>query len=334
MMAKSTIDQVLQKIDSGQIDPLYYLTGAEKFFHDQVIETLETAIFTDKGSRDLNLTVLYGTENTLGELLSAALSYPMLANYKLVIVRDFDKMKISDAESLNKYLNNLQKTTCLVLSAEEKGRAKIYNAIEQAAHNVDCRPIKDYKVTTWFTNYCRQQKINIDPQAINFLINQVGSNLLTLNLELKKARDFKNDDSDITIEDLEQTTGISKDFSIFALQNALAHKQLNTAIKICNNLLDAGQNINLILSILYAFFRKILIASSLNQKGTNRQQIASAMGLAEFQFKEIYNALNKFNSKQIHHILHLLHEADIAAKTSMIDEKPGLQMLCYKICRI
>ena len=194
-MMKSSIDQVIQRINSGTIDPLYYLTGAEKFFHDQVIDALNNAIFTDTGSRDLNLTVLYGTENTLGELLSAVLSYPMLANYKLVVVRDFDKMKVSDAESLNKYLDNLQKTTCLVLSAEEKGRSKIYNAIEQAAHNVDCKPIPDYKVTTWFTNFCRQQKIDIDPQAINFLINQVGSNLLTLNLEIKKARDFKNDDS-------------------------------------------------------------------------------------------------------------------------------------------
>lgn len=333
-MAKSNIYQVIQKINSGQIDPLYYLSGAEKFFHDQIIETLDNAIFTDKGSRDLNLTILYGTENTLGELLSAVLSYPMLANFKLVIVRDFDKMKISDPDSINKYLNNLQKTTCLVLSVEEKGRSKICNAIEQVAHNVDCRPIPDYKVTTWFTSYCRQQKINIEPQAINFLINQVGSNLLTLNLELKKARDFKNDDSVITIEDLEQTTGISKEFSVFALQNALSNRQLSNAIKICNNLLDAGQNINLIISILYAFFRKILIASSLKQKGTIREQIAIQMGLTEFQFKDIYSAISKFNQNQINKIIHLLHEIDVTAKTSAIEEKQGLQMLCYKICRI
>ena len=98
--------------------------------------------------------------------------------------------------------------------------------------------------------------------------------------------------------------------------------------------MDAGQNINLITSVLYAFFRKILIASSLNQKGTGRQQIATEMGLTEFQFKDIYNAMSKFNPKQIHKIIHLLHDIDIAAKTSMINEKPGLQMLCYKICRI
>jgi DNA polymerase-3 subunit delta len=333
-MIKSSVDQVLQKIKSGQIDPLYYLHGAEKFFHDQVIETLDSTIFTDKGSRDLNLTVLYGTENTLSELLSAVLSYPMLANYKLVVVRDFDKMKISDVESLNKYLHNLQMTTCLVLSAEEKGRMKIYNTIEQVAHSIECKPIPDYKVVAWFTNYCQQQKINIEPQAINFLINQVGSNLLTLNLEIKKVLDFKNDDSTITLEDLEQTTGISKEFSVFALQNALSNRQLDHAIKICNNLLDAGQNINLIVSVLFAFFRKILIALSLIQKGASRKQIALDMGLTEFQFKDIYSATSKFNPEQIHKIIHLLHDIDIASKTSMINERPGLQILCYKICRI
>jgi DNA polymerase-3 subunit delta len=333
-MAKSSVDQVIQKISSGQIEHLYYLTGAEKFFHDQVIEVLNHTIFPDRGSRDLNLTVLYGTENTLSELLSAVLSYPMLANYKLVIVRDFDKMKISDPESLDKYLNNLQKTTCLVLSAEDKGRTKIYNSIERVANNVDCKPISEYKVTSWFTNYCRQQKINIEPQAINFLINQVGSNLLTLNLEIKKAQDFKNDDSAITVEDFEQTTGISKDFSVFALQKALSERQLSGALKVCGNLLDSGQNINLIVSVLYAFFRKILIASSLSHKGKSRQQVAIDMGLNEFQFKDIYSAISKFNPDQINKIVHLLHEIDIAAKTSAVAEKTGLQMLCYKICRI
>ncbi|MEJ2054039.1 MAG: DNA polymerase III subunit delta [Calditrichaceae bacterium] len=333
-MKKLTVEQALQKINTGQIEPLYYLTGKEKFFHDQIIEALTNKIFTDKGSRDLNLTVLYGTENTLGELLSAVLSYPMLAEYKLVIVRDFDQMKINDSESLDKYLKNLQKTTCLVLSAADKGRKKIYNAIEQAAYNIDCKPIPDYKAGGWFANYCRQNNINIDQQAIILLINQVGSNLLTLNLELKKLRDFNNDNSNITVEDIEQTTGISKDFSVFALQNALAQRQIAASLKTGNNLLDSGQNINLIVAVLYAFFRKILIASSLKSRGKGRQQIAQEMGLNEFQFKDIYNALNKFNPGQINNVINILHQADINAKTSAIEEKPGLQMLCYKICRI
>lgn len=333
-MKKSSAEQTVQNIKEGQIEPLYYLTGREKFFHDQIIEALSGKIFTDKGSRDLNQTMLYGTENTMGEMLSAVLSYPMLADYKLVIVRDFDQMKINDPESFNKYLQNLQKTTCLVLSAADKGRTKIYQNIEKAAYNVDCKPVSDYKITEWFTNYCRRQNVNIDQQAVIFLINQVGSNLLSLNLEIKKLLDYKNDDSAISIEDIERTTGISRDYSVFALQNALSQRQIASALKIGNNLIDSGQNINFIVAVLYAFFRKILVASSLRSKGSARQQIAKEMGLPEFQFKDIYNALSKFNPAQIKEIIGILHETDIQAKTSAIDEKPGLQMLCYKICRI
>jgi DNA polymerase III delta subunit len=58
------------------------------------------------------------------------------------------------------------------------------------------------------------------------------------------------------------------------------------------------------------------------------------MSLTEFQFKDIYNALNKFNPDQLHGIIHLLHDIDITLKTSAVEEKAGLQMLCYKICRI
>jgi DNA polymerase-3 subunit delta len=292
------------------------------------------SILPDKSSRDLNLTVLYGTENSLSEILSTALSYPMLADRKLIVVRDFDKMKISDSESLEKYLNNLQSTSCIVLSASEKGKSKIYRIIENAAHNVECKPIPEYKVAGWLTSYCNQKGIKIDPEAMEFLINQVGSNLLALNQELIKVADFKNETTAITIEDIEQTTGASKEISVFALQKALSHRQLSTSLKISKQLIDSGQNINFITAILFSHFRKLIIADSLRQKGKTSQQIADDMHISSFQLKGIFETLKSFNHKQIKGIVEELHNFDVDSKTSAVSDGPGLQMLCYKICRI
>lgn len=333
-MNKSSVEQILKKIQAGQFESLYYLTGAEKFFHDQIIDLLIKKVFKDKGSRDLNLTILYGTENSLSELLSAVLSYPMLSERKLIIVRDFDKMKINDADSFEKYLNNLQKTSCLVLSAEGKGKSKIFKTIENNAQNIECKPISEYKVAGWLTSYCKQNGISIEQEAVDFLVNQVGSNLLILNQELKKVVDFKNDQSKITFEDIEQTTGSSKEGSVFALQRALSHRQLGTSLKISKQLIDSGLNINFITAILFSHFRKIIIAASLKQKGKNKQQIAEDMHLSSFQLRDIFETLNSFNYNQIKMVIRELHNLDVASKTSAVSEGPGLQMLCYKICRI
>lgn len=333
-MNRISVENILKKIKAGQIDLLYYLTGAEKFFHDQIIALLTDRVFPDKGSRDLNLTVLYGTENTQAELLTAVLSYPMLAKQKLVIVRDFDKMKISDSEAFEKYLKKLNQTTCLVLSAQEKGKNKITKIIEEVAQNIDCTPIPEYKLSGWYLNFCRQRGISMDQQTVTYLINQVGSNLLTLNQEITKIIDFKNEITNITIEDIEQITGISREVSVFALQKSLARRQLGQSLKIGKQLLEAGQNINYITAVLFAFFRKLLIVASLKEKGKQKQEIVESLNLSDFQFKEINETLNNFSMTQLKKAIKYLHEVDLASKTSTIDDGSGLQMLCYKICRI
>jgi len=333
-MSKIPIQKALKDINEGNIAFAYYLLGKEKFFQDQILASLTQKVFPERASKDLNLTILYGSENTLSELISACLSYPMLAERKLVIVRDFDKMKISDPEALQKYLDNPQKSTCLVLSASEKGRAKIYEHIAKTVQTIDCAPIPEYKVGDWISNHCRQLGRNIEPQAIQFLIALLGSSLLGLDQEIKKIIDFKNDDSPITIEDLEQTTGISKEANVFALQNALARRQLESSLKIVSRLLDSGSDVSMINAVLFAFFRKILQVQSLNAKGMNRKEIGDQMRLREFQLKEIFAASSVYNSTQIKQIIGLLHQVDIAAKTSAARPEASLQMLCYKICRI
>jgi DNA polymerase-3 subunit delta len=329
-----SINEALKKINCGDIAPVYFLFGKEKFFHDQIIQKLTETIFPDKAGKDLNLTVLYGFENSLGEVISTASSLPMLSKQKMVLVRDFIKMKISDPDALSKYLEHPRKSACLVLSSEEKGRAKIYKTIQDLAQSIECKPIPEYQAGGWIKDRVKQKGSAIEMQAVQFIVNQVGTSLLNLDQELNKIINFKNDNTTITIDDLEQTTGISRDASVFALQNALARRQLGASLKVSKRLLDAGQNIISINAVLFAFFKKMLIAASLKQRGNNRRQIAEQMKLGDFQLKEIFETMNNFSVKQIESIIALLHQTDIEAKTSAVLDEPGLQMLCYKICAI
>ena len=333
-MARLKISEALAQLNNASFAQSYFLLGKEKFFHDQFIQLIIEKIFPERASRDLNLTILYGSENSLSELISACLSFPMLAERKLVIVRDFDKMKISDPEALKKYLENPQKSCCLVLSASEKGRAKIYDQVIQLSQTIECAPIPEYKVGDWISNHCREKGLTIESQAVQFLINLMGADLLSLDQELNKIIDFKNDTSAITIDDLEQTTGISKEANVFALQKALANRQLENSLKIANRLLDTGTDITMVNAVLFAFFRKVLQASSLQSKNLSRAQIAEQMKIRTFQMKEVDSGLSRFNMAQLQKIIGFLHEVDVKSKTTSSSQSAMLQMLCYKICRV
>lgn len=333
-MAATTLQAAIGQLKTGKIAPVYFLPGKEKFFQDQFFSAALKYIFSDKASKDLNLSVLYGSENTLPELISACMSYPMLAEKRLVLVRDFDKMKISDAETFAKYLEHPQPTTCLVLSASEKGRAKIYTTLAKLAQTIDCTPIREYKIGGWIGDYCREMGSSIEPRAIQFLIDLLGANLLSLTQEINKILSFKGDSTPITIADLEQTTGISKEANVFTLQRALARRQLKTSLKTAARLTETGTDVTALNAVLSAFFRKLLQVSSLKSKGKDRRQIAEAMHMRDFQLKETYEALTHFNLRQIESVIAFLHEVDIATKTSAGDKNALVQMLCYKICKV
>ncbi len=333
-MTKLTFSQTLKKIEDREFEALYYLAGREKYFHDRFIEHIIAAAFPDKGSRSLNLSILYGAENTLADLMGAVEGFPMLADYKLVIVRDFEQMKISDTETFSKYLNNPQKTTILVMSVSEPGRTKIFNEINRLSHIVECKPVSMDAVGNWIIQQCRQKGCDVDFQAVQFLIDHTGNVLLNLEQEIEKLVNFKNDQSKITIEDIEQVTGISREANLYALQKALAKRQLADSLKIGSRLLEAGYDISALNAVLFAFFRKSLIAASLRARGKNINEIAPQMNIPMYQMRDIKDALNNFSVMKLKGVINLLHQSDIQAKTSAQIPRAGLEMLCYKICRI
>ncbi len=328
-----TFEQALNAIKSGKIDPIYVLIGQEKFYHDQLIHVFSQVLFSDRGSRDLNEIVLYGTENTLAEVLSQATSYPMLAAKKLVVVREFEKMKITDAETFEKYLAKPAKFTVLVLSVLDAPKNKFFQKLQQAATVVDCKPITESRLPHWLVEYCKNLGYQLQPEAAHFLIANVGTSILELKNEIEKVINFKNDNSEITIEDVQHTSGMHREANIFALQKALGQRQLSRSIEISRRLLESGVDATMINAVLFAFFRKALMVAALKRQQATSAQIKQKMHLYDFQLREINETLKHFNFAQLKKVIRLLHGFDKAQKGIDPTESRNLEVLCYKICR-
>ena len=87
-------------------DNFFIIYGQEAFFFDILIKKIEDVVLPDKKDRELNQQIFYGTENTISDVLSACLSFPMFSERKLVVVKEFDKLPITDTEAFLKYISN------------------------------------------------------------------------------------------------------------------------------------------------------------------------------------------------------------------------------------
>jgi len=120
--------------------------------------------------------------------------------------------------------------------------------------------------------------------------------------------------SKITSEDVLKHIGISKEYNIFELQNALAHKDVlkaNTIIRYFNANPKEHPLIPTIIMI-YTFFSKILLYH--HNRNINQDSLARILKINKFFLKEYAVASNNYNTTKILSNLQYIHQADLYAK--------------------
>lgn len=82
--------EYLDELKGPDLKPVYAFFGEEAFFLDRLQDAAIDVI--PEEARDFNLDVLYGLEVKVDQVVSICRSYPMMAEKRAVIVRDFLKM--------------------------------------------------------------------------------------------------------------------------------------------------------------------------------------------------------------------------------------------------
>ena len=80
-MAKQTTtpQNVLDEIASGQVRPLYVLMGEESYYIDLISNALIDKLL-DETQKDFDLSVVYGKDVTVKDVVMLARQYPMMAS--------------------------------------------------------------------------------------------------------------------------------------------------------------------------------------------------------------------------------------------------------------
>ena len=313
-------------------DNLFVIYGEERFFYDHLLEEIEKVVFSNKADKELNYHLFYGTETTLSELLSACLSYPMMTDRKLVVVKEFEKLQISDQESFLKYLDNPQKTTTLVLVAERFKRTRVYIEILRRCATVKCSKLNESDIFQWTMTKLKESNIQANKDSVVFLIENIGTNLLRLNLEIEKIKNFLEAGQPLTLEQVSQITGFTREVNIFNFQKVLAARDLKSSIKIGSHLLEQGEVLAGMLPALFTFFRRMWVVKELRQKNYSQGQILQMLNGNAYAYREIFAHLNNFDKKHIELIFSKLLEAETQLKTSQKSPESILTILCYFIC--
>ena len=135
---------------------------------------------------------------------------------------------------------------------------------------------------------------------------------------------------------IETNIGISKEFNIFELINALGKKDEATAFKIAHYM-GKSKTHSMVMSTmnLYNFFSNLIIFHTI--KGESPQNQASAMGIHPYFLKNFTEATRFYNLRNCTRVLSILREIDLKSKglgAINVTDTDLLKEMVYKILHV
>ncbi len=318
----------------------YFIFGAENYLRDKVIKAIVEK-FKTPGSEDFDLTTLYGDDSSAIDVLEQLEMLPFLAKNRIVILKNFDKMKLPDRNSVAQYLENPVPTTIFILTAEKTdNRTEAFKKVTKNSVNISCKkPFNANSIIHWLDNELEKKNISMDKDAAEYFANSIELDYLIAANELEKLIIFTKNSSNISLDDVKSCLEKSKMNSVFDLQNSIGKRELKRTLQILQNLFyfeEPSKIAVFIVSILTRFFTLLWMIIALQKKNITDSEISSRhLDQIFFKYRKDYlNSSRNYNDNNIKKVFSLLLQADIDLKSLSIKEEIILETLIFNICRV
>lgn len=303
--------KIINDLKKGNVKAVYWLEGEEEFFIDEVMNYAEKNILTESEA-GFNLTVFYGRDTQWADVVNACRRYPMFSERQVVLLKEAQAMR--DIDKLEAYIENPLSSTMLFVSYKNKkvdGRTRLAKLLKEKATVLSTKKLYDSDLPEWTQELARSKGFTVSGKALFLLIDHIGNDLSRMSNEIDKLALNMGDRTTITEDDIEKYIGVSKDFNVFELQQALATRDLYKAIRIIQYF-EANPKaapLQLVFPSLYNFFSKVLMLHSVPSK--DEKTLASAIGVHSFFVKDYIQASRRFHPSQLEQVILLLHEYNL-----------------------
>ncbi len=309
-----TAQSILGNLSNKQYSPIYLLHGEEPYYIDLITDYIEKNILED-AEKAFNQAVLYGKDVDFKQVVDEARQFPMMASYRVIIIKEAQDMKTIN--KLEKYAENPSPQSIVVLAYKHKkidGRTKLARNVSHKGILFESKKIYDNQLPGWITDTCKTRKVDIDYEASAMLAEYLGTNLSKVSNEIDKLL-LNVKSNKITLADVQEQVGISKEFNVFEFQKALGTRDREKAFRIIEYFADNEKSnpLPLVLGNLYNYYSKLYITVQ-NLSATD-QQVQKLIGLPSPYFvREYKTAAKNMGLQRIRSAFLALQKADLQSK--------------------
>lgn len=185
----------------------FYLHGDDHFRKEEELRRL-IELHLDPSTRDFNLDVLRGTEVDAETLASVLATPPMMATWRVVVLREVEGLAGSKhaRDALLEVVKAPPPGLALLMSCTvpERSKAKVYAELQKHARSTAFEAVAEADVPGWLASRASESHgVEIEIDAARALGAAIGTDLGVLDRELEKLTEYVGEAKRITLADVE-----------------------------------------------------------------------------------------------------------------------------------
>jgi DNA polymerase-3 subunit delta len=235
-MSASSLKTLRDAIKRRSFDGAYFIWGEDDYQKDDAISQLIEAAL-GPGARDFNLDTRRSAEvdaETLGVLLSTP---PMMAERRVIVLRDVATLKKDARRVLDEYLMRPAPDLLLILTGA--AGSKPDSTLLASSTSLQFDPLTGDRIPRWITHRVTSELgLSITEPAIELLQAAVGSDLHQLAGELDKLASYiEGHDQEIGEEAVVAVVGVRRGETQADLLDAVADRNAPRALGLISHVL-------------------------------------------------------------------------------------------------
>jgi DNA polymerase-3 subunit delta len=329
------LNKIKERILTQPLARLYIIHGENQYLQKEIYTTLQRRAEQD-GILDWNwVNLTPDKELQPADVMRELQTTPWGGGTKIIALTDAD---VLDAEFLNKLADGLAKATetnCLALFFNKLDRRlKAVKGLLKLGVEVECLGIKGENLVRWVLDYLRLRDKKMPQPAVQKFLAKVGTDLNLIANELDKLILYTGDEATITEDDVFAVTSTPPDQlehgGIFDLTDAVSARDVDQALTILTQLLDAKEPPLRILPLIERQLRLLLAAKTRGRMSISAA--AQAMGEnSDYALKQAEKYKNKFTLEELYSGLQQIVAADNELKFGA-DPYQTMEQLIINIC--
>ena len=344
-MSASSLKTLRDVIKRRSFDAAYYITGEDEYQKDEAIRQLVEAAI-EPSSRDFNLDIRRAGELD-GESLAVLLSTPpMMADRRVVVLRDVGALKKDTRKVLDEYLKT-PAVDLLLIMASSSG-SKPDSSLASSSTSLEFDPLSAERIPRWIAHHADSALgVRIGEAAAELLQAAVGNDLYQLSGELDKLASFvEGRDQEIGEDAVAAVVGVRRGETLSDLLDAVADRNAARALDLIPHVMAQPKTTGV--SVVMALSTQMLAMSwgrakldeglpraRLSQEYFNLLRETGAFtgrpwGSAAAAWSR---ATERWSRESLDHALDSLLEVDVALKESRVSsEEQLLASLLLSLC--